>query len=297
VSPAFDFEKLVEDYYEHLLARRFDDARKLTAALRATAPNREVGAGLATLMESPLAAARKKDTEARRLLAEGDAAITSAPEVLTMLMPAFLMVDRADFAGQTLDRLIARAPDAVRELSPDMIFATLRETAEPAEIIENRRIGLAELGFGGNSGDYLTTTAIGILMKRGETARAAGLLRYVDAPRAVEDLLIQRRFAPLWPALVTQAGLKLANSRESTVRLALQEHLEKPNDPEKLADLISAYRYAGRHADAIALAENCRARRRSWPRRTSTQVGQSTTWRWRCTRPSARTKPTACSPA
>jgi tetratricopeptide (TPR) repeat protein len=37
--------------------------------------------------------------------------------------------------------------------------------------------------------------------------------------------------------------------------LALQEHLENSDDPEKLAELISAYRYAGRHADAIALRD------------------------------------------
>jgi tetratricopeptide (TPR) repeat protein len=252
---AFDFEKLVGDYYEHLRKKRFDKVREAVAVFRKTAPNREAGANLAVLMEAPLAAARKNDADARRLLAEGELATARTPEVLGVILPAFFLVDRPDFAGLTLDRMIARAPDAARMLTPDLVYATLRETGEPTATIENRRIGLAEIGFGGNGGDYLTASAIGILMKRGEVARAIGLLRYVDAPRKVEDLLIQRRFAPLWPALKEQAGSKLSNSREANIRLALQEHLENPDDLEKLAELISAYRYAGRHADAIALRD------------------------------------------
>ena len=252
---AVNLDKLLDDYYEQLREKRLNAASKTLAVIRKAIPNREVGAGLAALMEAPIAAARKKDADARRLLAQGEVATAGEPQMLGVVLPAFLLVDRLDFAGLTLDHMIARAPDEVRLLDRAWVSATLRETREPAATIENRHIALAEMGFGGNGGDYLTGTAISILMKRREIDRATALLRHLDAPRDVEDILIQRRFAPLWPDLAAQAGSKLANSRASTVRLALQDHLEKPDDPETLAELISAYRYAGRHADAIALRE------------------------------------------
>lgn len=187
------------------------------------------------------------------MLSKGEAALPNAPETLSIILPAYLFVARPDFAGLVIDRLIARAPDVLRELPPEWVYATLRDSGEASETIENRRIGLAELGFGGHEGDYMTSAAIGILMRRGEVERAKSLLRYVDAPRAVENLLIQRRFASLWPALTEQAGPKLANSRQSMVRHALQTYSEKPDDNGALADLISAYRYARRYSDAIEL--------------------------------------------
>lgn len=248
-----EFQGYLELYYEHLGAKRFDQAEKVLANFREMARDRRSGDGLAAMLQSPIAAARKKDADARRLLSQGEAALLEAPEILGVVLPAYLMVDRRDFAGMIIDRLIARAPDVARDLPPDWIYASVRDSGESADIVDNRRVGLAEIGFGGHQGDYLTATAIGTLMKRGDIAGATELLRFIDAPRVVENLLIQRRFAPLWAALSVQAGPGLAKSRESTLQSALQDHAAKPNNAEKLAELISAYRYADRHAEAAAL--------------------------------------------
>jgi tetratricopeptide (TPR) repeat protein len=252
-APEVAFEQLIDRYYEFLSERRLDAAEETVATIRKAAGDRVAGEAIASMMSSPIAAARQKDSEARRLLSKGEAALPNTPETLSLILPAYFVVDRPDFAGLVIDRMIARAPDVARELPTEWVYATLRDSGEAPETVENRRIGLAELGFGGAQGDYMTTAAIGILMKRGEVERAKSLLHHVDAPRAVENLLIQRRFAPLWPALTEQAGPKLAESRQSTVRHALQTYSDKPNDNEALADLISAYRYASRYSDAIEL--------------------------------------------
>jgi len=252
-APNVAFDQLLERYYQFLSKGRLDAAEEIVATIRNTAADRVVGEALASMMSSPIAAARKKDSEARRFLSNGEAALPNAPEILRVILPAYFIVERADFAGLIIDRMIALAPDVVRELPTEWVYATLRNSGEPLETVEDRRVGLAELGFGGHQGDYMTNAAIGILMKRGDVARATSLLRYVDAPRAVENLLIQRRFAPVWPALSQQAGPGLANSREATVRFALQNYADKSDDSEALADLISAYRYTSRYSDAIAL--------------------------------------------
>lgn len=250
-----EFQRQVELYYQHLAARRFDQAEKVVRNLQTKARDGKGGGALAAMMRSPIAAGRKKDADARRLLAQGEAALPDTPELLGLILPAYLIVDRRDFAGMIIDRLIARAPDVARGMPIEWVNPTLRPSGESPEALDNRRINLAEIGFGGSQGDHLTATAIGILMKRGDVPRATALLRFVDAPRVVENLLIQRRFAPLWPALTEQAGSKLAKSREAVVQSAAQDYAASPENAEKLADLISAYRYAGRLPEAVALRD------------------------------------------
>lgn len=246
-----EFQRQVELYYQHLAARRFDQAEKVVRTLQTRARDGKGADALAAMMRSPIAAGRKKDADARRLLAQGEAALPDTPELLGLILPAYLIVDRRDFAGMIIDRLIARAPDVARDMPIEWVHQTLRDSGESPDAVDNRRINLAEIGFG----DHLTATAIGILMKRGDVPRATALLRFVDAPRVVENLLIQRRFAPLWPALTVQAGSKLAKSREAVVQGAAQDYAASPENAEKLGELISAYRYAGRHAEAVALRD------------------------------------------
>lgn len=118
---------------------------------------------------------------------------------------------------------------------------------------EDRRIALARLGYGGSDGDYLTVDAVRILLKRGDAAAASELLRYIDDPQVIENMLIQKRYSALWPRVEAIAGPRLANVRAASAAAAERAHEENPDDPDKLHSLINARRHAGRIEDAIAL--------------------------------------------
>ena len=249
------FDDHLQSYYDHLGAKRYDAALAIIAKLKDEVANPQTAKAVSVLLSSPVAAARRRDEQARQLLAEGEGALSTVPEIFALVIPAYLVVERADFAGSLLDRLVGRAPDIARTLPPEWVSATLRDTGEAGQIIENRKVALAQMGYGGSKGDWLTAEAIGILVKRGDTQGATDLLRYLDSPREVENLLIDRRFAALWSKVAEQAGPRLAKSRASSVAAALQDLAANPSGAEELAELIGSYRYARRYDDAFKLRD------------------------------------------
>jgi len=252
-DPELTFEARIDGYLKQLGAKQFKAALGTVEGLERSAGNPDGGRMIGAILRSAVAAAQKHDDDARRLLEQAEPLLTKSPEVMTLAIPAYSVANRPDLVGLTLDRLIARAPDIVRGFTPDFISFVLRNTGEPQATLDQRKVALAQMGFGGADGDWITAGAIGILVQRGDWTGAGDLLRYVDSPRDVEDLLIQRRFAPLWPRLEAQAGPGLANSRESSVREARQLLESAPKDDRSLPRMIEALRYAGRYDEAIAL--------------------------------------------
>lgn len=109
-SAELGLSQLLRTYFKHLSTKRFDRAEKVIATIRKSESTEATGNGLAALLESPILAARKKDAEARRLLTEGQAAFPNEPQILVVILKAYLVVGRPDFAGGTLDIMIAHAP-------------------------------------------------------------------------------------------------------------------------------------------------------------------------------------------
>lgn len=167
---------------------------------------------------------------------------------------AGILTSNFPVAASAIDRLIARFPDIARDLESQSVWYFLRnEPAGEKVSNETRRVLLAKLGFGGADGDELTADAVKILLSRGDTAGASDLLRYIDDPSTVEGMLIQRRFAPLWPMLENIAGPHLETVRQSSVIAAERAVSQSPEDPKLLHSLVNAFRHAGRVDDAIAL--------------------------------------------
>jgi hypothetical protein len=242
------FEARLNAIFAALLERDHDDAARQLDQLERALPDNDGAKGIMLGLRALVAAGRGHDAEATRLLAQSEKLLPDQADLAPMNYIGLLVSGRLKLAGAYLDRMIARYPDKVRELEWSQVRPLLwEETGEPPRTVEDRKIALAQLGFGGNSGDYLAEEAAGLLLTRGDQAGAAALIRYIDEPTLVEDMLIQRRYAPLWPALEAQAGPQLGRTMDSMVLRAEQKAAADPNDHEAQADLVNAYRKARRY--------------------------------------------------
>lgn len=248
-----DFDANLRAYYFALGDKQWRLANQRASALTAGGNgSREVGS-FGKWLRSVIEAAQGRDAAAEALLRAQPNSDPAPPELQQAAIPAFLIVEREDLAARLLDRLVSRAPDMVRELPPEWVMPIVRWRDGPRIERENRTIALSEIGYLGERGDWIAIEAIGHLLTRGDTHRASGLLRYIDQPSAVEDMMILRRYETLWPAIAAQAGPGLAKSRESSIRTAEAARAEDPGNSERLHDLVSAYREAGRLDDALTL--------------------------------------------
>ncbi|HEU0310425.1 MAG TPA: hypothetical protein VFR36_04310 [Sphingomicrobium sp.] len=245
----------ISDYHEGMYA---DDFRKaLEAAKRLEpGPDNRAGSAIVAVMRASALLGLKQEEEAAKLIAEAEKLAPQEPEVQTTLFLGSMLADRFDVAADAFDRMIARAPDKVREQDVELVWHFLRNEPEGQDKRnQDRRIALAELGFAAESpsGDYFTKGAIEILVKRGEIPAAGDLLRYIDEPRIIEDLLIQKRYSAFWPELEARVGPRLEKVRTSAVQSAQRAFQQAPGDHEKLQELANALRYARRYAEAVSL--------------------------------------------
>ncbi len=197
-----------------------------------------------------------RDRDARKQIAIAEQSAPKMAHPATLVFLAALLANRMDIAGEMLDRLIANFPDDAREIDRDLIFYFFRnEPDEMKDRNDDRRIALARLGFNGDTATahYFAANAVGILVKRGDFAGAASLLDRVREPVPIENMLVQKRFAPLWPKLEEIAGPHLAKIRAASAAAAAATFRSDPTDPEKLQLYVNALRTAGRYRDAVAL--------------------------------------------
>ena len=248
-------EEIFRRFDEALYSKRYADALRIADQIGVKRSNREGRAIVAALKAAALLGL-KREAEAKRQIDEVRELSPAEPFSAETLFTAGLLVERFDVAGDALDVLIARFPDVAREQERDYVWLLLRNEPENQERRnEDRRIALARIGFGGDtpSADFAAADAISILMKRADTAAAAELLRFVDEPTAIENMLITRRYAALWPQIEQHAGPRLEKVRASSVAAAQRAYEAAPEDHENLANYINALRHARRLDEAIVL--------------------------------------------
>jgi tetratricopeptide (TPR) repeat protein len=255
-------ESELEEYYRHMSAKSYDLALKVADKFDPGADNPR-GTAMVSAMRASALGGLKRDQEARKLIAKADKIAPQEPDVFDVMFYTSLLAGRFDFAADALDKLIARAPDRVRELDRESVWHFFRnEPKDDQARIDNRTIALAQIGYGGERyGDYTAEDAVSILVNRGDFAGAADLIRYIDEPQLIENFLIQRRFEKLWPTVEAQAGPRLEKVRSSSVRSAESAMAENPDDAEALQSLANALRHAGRLDEAIALRSRLLATR------------------------------------
>jgi tetratricopeptide (TPR) repeat protein len=249
--------ELFETYMRQLFGKKYAEALATASKLELDPGNKE-GRAIVAAMRAAALLGLERDEEARKLFAEAGhlAPNESYPSYLQFQIG--LITDNIDVAAIALDRMIARMPDVVRDLDRNAVSYFLRNEPKGEERKNgDRRIAIARLGYGGQTetGDYMASNAMKILMERSDVAGARDLVRYIDEPQLVENLLIQKRYAPLWPEIEAQAGPHLQKARASAVSSAERYYQESPEDHERLQLLINALRHAGRLDEALALRE------------------------------------------
>jgi tetratricopeptide (TPR) repeat protein len=75
----------------------------------------------------------------------------------------------------------------------------------------------------------------------------------VNEPEPFENMLIQKRYAALWPKLQELGGAHLGEVRAAALASAQRAYAEAPEDMQRLQEYVAALRHAGRLEDAIAL--------------------------------------------
>jgi tetratricopeptide (TPR) repeat protein len=253
---------IFDQYFDRLYERHFDQALALTTKLHPDVDNK-TGTAVVDGMRAAALIALKRDSEANQMIAEAERLAPQEPFPTTTILEGSLVADRFAFAADALDKLIARFPDVMRDQRPQLVGYFLRNEPKGQEQRnEDRRVALARIGYGGSSnGDWLASSAIDILLKRGDLAGAGDLLGYIDDPQMIENMLVQKRYSALWPEVEDRAGKHLSKVRASSVASAEQDYLKAPDDHEKLKLYLNALRHAGRLDDAVALRSRLPATR------------------------------------
>jgi hypothetical protein len=248
-----DPDALLNAYEREMLGKRFEDALAIARKLR---PVNAEGQALVDALQASALLGLNRESEARALIAKAEQLAPLSVDTSRAIFAASLLSDHPQVAADALDRMIARAPDVVRDLKWELVRYFLGHEPKDQETRnEDRRIALARIGYGGDTevGHWRAADAVDILVKRSDFRGAAELLQYVNEPEAYEKMLIQKRYAPLWPRLEELAGPHLVKVRESSLRSIKLEYDQAPNDHQKLQLYINALRHAGRLDEAVVL--------------------------------------------
>jgi len=239
-------------FYDILWTRKYADALSYASKFK---PDNPQGEALVDAMRASALIGLKRDAEARHLIAEANRLAPALAESSWIIFYGGIVSDRMEFAADALDRLIEQAPDLVRTISTDNMdfFFQEQPTSDPKRN-QDRMIKLARIGYGGATptGRYIAGKAVDLLVRRSDFSEAEALLPYIVDPLAVENVLIMRRYTPLWPRMAELAGPHLELVRKASVDAAQRVYDEAPDNHENLQSLLYALRDAERQSDAIA---------------------------------------------
>ena len=247
-------EEPATPFFDALNAGQYAQALKIVEKLKPDPANPDArSAILAMRAAALLGLGREKQSDS--LFEQANALAPRSEFPLFLQLQMAFAVNRPKIALRAFDQMIARFPDQVRQLDRDLVGFLLQNEDKGQKLAnENRRIALAQIGYGadGADGDYFAFSAMETLLKRGDIAAARDLLQYIDEPQLIENMLVLRTFAPLWAEAGARAGPHLEKIRASSVETAQRAFGENPDDASKLSALVRALRHAGRLQEAIA---------------------------------------------
>lgn len=246
----------VEHFFQLIVSRRNTEALVFAEGLVTIGENQAAEA-MIKIMRAAALTGLHRDGEATTMLAEANAIPIEDSSVKEFAVNLGLKMERIEVARWGFDQMLAKHPKEALNLAPSKVYFIIRKQAdETLAYRENHLVSLARLGFGeGAVGSDIAFLAIGVLLDRGDVTGAATLLPRVDAPVDVEKMLISRRFEGLWPQIEATSDPHLTRLRVRQVDFAQKAVAYAPNDFQKLADLVNAYRSADRLSDAIALKD------------------------------------------
>lgn len=252
---ASDPQQMVQSYYRDFFSGNYDVALSDIEQLKPDSSN-PVAQALVAAMRASALLGLHREAEARPLIARVDELSPNDPTPRSALLQGAVATDHFDVAADSIDILIARFPDTARELEVELVqFFLNHEPKGQDKRNEDRRIALARIGYqrGSVVGQWRAVDAAKILARRGDSEAAGELLRQVNQPPALENMLIQRRYSALWPVIEEIGGKHLAKARSAALAEAEQAYRAAPDNNEKLQAYVDALRHSRRFEDAIAL--------------------------------------------
>ena len=188
-------------------------------------------------------AARDFD-ESRRLLPD-----TSMVDRIRFI--AGLAHERYDQSSIALDQLLTGSTASVMEIDLDLMWTYLRNDKVEKARLDDQRVALARLDYGGADGTSIRSAAVRILLVRGKIAEATALAPKIDDLDDVQSALIDRRMEPLWPTFERNAGPKMANLVAKNLAGVEADFANMPSKASNRRRLMSAYVNANRRDDAL----------------------------------------------
>src|SRR3954447_11293398 len=167
---AYDARFFAHDYTQALLI-----AQKLEPTVEGTGAR-----AVAIALQASALLGLGRETEAKQLIARAERLAPNDPYPIRSLFLGGLVTAHSDVAADALDRLIALAPDVVRDLNWESVrYFLTHEPKGEEQRNDDRRIALARIGYGGDTevGHWRAANAVNILVKRGDSASAVELLQ------------------------------------------------------------------------------------------------------------------------
>lgn len=164
---------------------------------------------------------------------------------------AGLVHKRFDQSSIALDQLLAGPPASVLAIERPIMGEYLSNTTVPANKLDDQRIALARLYYGGADGVLIRLQAVRVLLARGRDAEAIAMVPKVDEVDVVQSALIDRRLEPLWPSFERSAGAHMATLIAKNVTEAQAAFAERPSKADFRRRLMTALSAARRSPEAL----------------------------------------------
>ena len=164
---------------------------------------------------------------------------------------AGLAHDRSDQAAIALDRLLTGPTANVMALDLPLMAKYLANDDVAKARVDDHRIALAKLNFGGFDGIYIRLGALRTLLARGRAAEATALVPGIDEVDAVQRALIDRRLETMWPTLERGAGPNMATLIAKNVADAEAAFAEDPSNADHRQRLMTVLALARRTTQVL----------------------------------------------
>nr|WP_047165741.1 hypothetical protein [Sphingomonas sp. Y57] len=225
------------------------DQRTLVQRLRLICLGREGRFDELGTVQRELAVAMPRDGTVRAfgvIIALGEERFSDAADQLTTLAassPSSLNILTGAAVREISMRLQQSNALAVRNR---MMIALARADWEPSDIPE-MRIGFAE-------------GAISALLDEGQPDEAEGLLARIEQPELLSSMLVDRHYAPIWPALESRLGPAGGLSVDNFARDKLKTYADMPTSDTALRYAANAMLLLGRYPDLVDMTDGVAVR-------------------------------------
>ncbi|MDT7935282.1 MAG: hypothetical protein RQ833_11885 [Sphingomonadaceae bacterium] len=244
------------------LVKGGDRAAAAAAIEKALADTPDPGAarGLILTFKSQLLASGGDVKGAREALEPAVLMLPNANDLKVTLAALQVSAGDGNAAAETLISLGAQNPKAVMRVDSRLVGAILQETrTKSPEAAFNLKLVLLQSGYTGGYGpeglDDMRASVVEGLATRNRLDEAQPIAAELRNPNQMAKLAVDRRFERLWPSLESRGGPGFKTAIAGWAEATAATSKADPNNMKALAAAMQALRYAGKPADAAALAK------------------------------------------